>query len=147
MPIVVPLPPTANVAQTKGEAAIVREINRVRGAHGLHAVRSTPSLERLARAHSREMLRHDVLSHSSFNGLSFTARLSLAGRHRRYGETLAWAPNGSGANARVLVGLWMASAHHRAVLLDGSLRRVGVGRIAGAMGRQAGAAITADFSS
>jgi uncharacterized protein YkwD len=93
------------------------------------------------------MLKYDVLTHSSLDGSSFGARLQRAGKHRRYGETLAWAPKGSGTSARVVVKLWMGSAHHRAVLMDGSLRRIGVGRVSGAMGSQPGAAITADFSS
>jgi hypothetical protein len=41
----------------------------------------------------------------------------------------------------------MRSAPHRAVLMNGKLRRVGVGRVLGAMGAQRGNAITADFSS
>jgi uncharacterized protein YkwD len=147
MPVATPPPVYAVAAQTKAEAAIVREINRVRRTHHLRAVRMTRPLALVARKHSREMLQHDVLSHSSFDGSSFSTRLQRAGKHRQYGETLAWAPKGAGVNAKVLVRLWMGSAHHRAVLLNGTLRRVGVGRVAGAMGRQSGNAITADFSS
>ena len=64
----------------------------------------------------------------------------------RFGETLAWAPGRTG-RAGTIVGLWMNSAPHRAVLMDGSLRRVGVGRWFGSMGAQRGVAVTADFSS
>jgi uncharacterized protein YkwD len=147
MPVPPPPPAYAFVAQTKAETAIVREVNRVRRTHHLHSVRLSRPLSRVARKHSREMLQHDVLSHSSFDGSTFSSRLQRAGKHRRYGETLAWAPRGSGASAKVVVGLWMHSAHHRAVLLDGVLRRVGVGRVYGSMGKQAGNAITVDFSS
>jgi uncharacterized protein YkwD len=148
MPVAaLPPAPVATAAHTVAERAIVREINRVRRAHGLRGVRPTTALTRVARRHSRAMLRHDALSHSSFDGSSFSTRLRTAGAHRRYGETLAWAPDGAGVTARVLVKLWMGSAHHRAVLMDGTLRRVGVGRVLGAMGAQPGAAITADFSS
>jgi uncharacterized protein YkwD len=147
MPVLAVPPVPATAAQSQAERAIVREINRARRAHGLHGVRVSSGLERVAKAHSRKMLKYDVLTHSSLDGSSFGARLQRAGKHRRYGETLAWAPKGSGTSARVLVKLWMGSAHHRAVLLDGSLRRIGVGRVYGAMGSQPGAAITADFSS
>jgi uncharacterized protein YkwD len=149
MPAATPPPPPvyAYVAQTKAETAIVREVNRVRRAHHLRAVRLTTPLARVARRHSSQMLQHDVLSHSSFDGSTFTTRLKRAGKRRQYGETLAWAPAGSGTTAKVVVNLWMTSAHHRAVLLNGALRRVGVGRVHGAMGDQAGNAITADFSS
>jgi uncharacterized protein YkwD len=142
------LPPVpATAAQTSVEAAIVREINHVRRAHGLRGVRVSSGLARVAEAHSRKMLSRDVLTHSSLDGSSFGSRLGRAGQRRRYGETLAWAPDGSGTSARVLVRLWMNSAPHRAVLMDGALRRVGIGRVHGAMGGQRGAAITADFSS
>jgi uncharacterized protein YkwD len=145
----VPAVPPAHVAavQSQAERAIVREINRVRRAHGLRGVRISIGLARVAKAHSRKMLKANVLTHSSLDGSSFGTRLARAGKRRRYGETLAWAPNGSGTGARVVVSLWMHSAPHRAVLMDGSLRRIGVGRVYGAMGRQAGAAVTADFSS
>jgi uncharacterized protein YkwD len=146
MPVAV-APVIATAAQSRAQKAIVREVNRVRRAHGLRGVRVSAGLTRVARSHSRTMLEHDVLSHSSFDGVSFHARLQRAGHHRRYGETLAWAPRGSGTTARVLVRLWMRSAHHRAVLLDGGLHRIGVGRVYGAMGAQRGSAITADWSS
>jgi len=142
----VPPPPEATIAQTRAETAIVREINRMRRAHHLRGVRISTRLARVARHHSAAMLAQDVLTHSSFNGTSFSMRLANAGRHRRYGETLAWLPRGAGS-ARTLVRLWMGSSIHRRVLLDGSLRHVGVGRVYGAMGRQAGHAVTADFSS
>jgi uncharacterized protein YkwD len=146
MPVDTP-PVYAFAAQSKAETAIVREINRVRRAHHLRPVRLTRPLARVARKHSTEMLQHDELSHSSFDGSTFSSRLQHAGKHRQYGETLAWAPKGSGASGKIVVRLWMHSAHHRAVLLNGALRRVGVGRVFGAMGEQAGNAITADFSS
>lgn len=141
-----PPPPQATIAHSRAEVAIVREINRMRRAHHLRAVRMNRRLGRVARNHSIAMLSRDVLTHSSFNGRSFSTRLARAGKHRRYGETLAWLPRGSGS-ARVLVRLWMGSAIHRSVLLDGSLRRVGVGRVYGALGSERGHAVTADFSS
>jgi uncharacterized protein YkwD len=140
-------PPPAYAASTSAEIAIVREINRVRRAHHLRAVRLTAPLAKVARRHSSLMLKHDALTHSSFDGSSFSTRLQRAGKRRQYGETLAWAPSGSGVTARVLLRLWMRSAPHRAVMMNGNLRRVGVGRVYGSMGGQRGHAITADFSS
>ncbi|HEU4976215.1 MAG TPA: CAP domain-containing protein [Baekduia sp.] len=149
MPVPVPAtPPTAHVAkvQTHHERAIVRQINRMRHLHGLRRVHVDARLTRVARAHSLSMLRHDVLTHSSFDGSSFALRLRSTGVRPRVGETLAWAPRRSGS-AKTIVSLWMHSPAHRAVLLDGGMRRVGVGRWRGALGAQHGAAITADFSS
>jgi uncharacterized protein YkwD len=129
------------------EVAIVREINRVRRAHHVHTVKLSAPLAKVARRHSSLMLKYDALSHSSFDGSSFSTRLQRAGKRRTYGETLAWAPNGSGVTAKVLLTLWLKSGPHRAVLMNGKLRRVGVGRVYGTMGQQRGNAITADFSS
>ena len=142
------VPPPAYAASSRAEIAIVREINKVRRAHHLHTVKLTAPLARVARRHSSLMLKHDALTHSSFDGSSFSTRLARAGRHRQYGETLAWAPNGAHVTAKVLLKLWMGSAPHRAVLTNPKLRRVGVGRVYGSMGPAGrGNAITADFSS
>jgi uncharacterized protein YkwD len=143
----VDVPPIAYAASTKAEIAIVREINRVRRKHRLRAVKLTAPLATVARRHSTLMLKHDALTHSSFDGSSFSSRLQRAGKHRQYGETLAWAPDGAHVNAKRLLKLWLQSAPHRAVLMNGNLRRVGVGRVYGSMGQQRGNAITADFSS
>jgi uncharacterized protein YkwD len=142
-----PPPPTAYAARADVERAIVRQINRVRRSHGLRRVKLSVRLRRVARRHSRDMLRRDQLTHSASSGASVTARLSSAGKRRRYGEVLAWTPRGSGLGARRVVRMWMNSPTHRDVLLDGRLRRVGVGRVGGAMGRARGFAITADFTS
>ena len=147
MPVAVPPPPPAYVAASTAEIAIVREINRVRRAHRLRPVKLTAPLTRVARRHSSLMLKYDALSHSSFDGSSFSTRLQRAGKRRTYGETLAWAPDGSGVNAKSLLRLWLRSAPHRTVLMNGTLRRVGVGRVYGSLGAQRGNAITADFSS
>jgi uncharacterized protein YkwD len=147
MPILAVPPAHVAAVQSQAERAIVREINRMRRAHGLRAVRISSGLARVARSHSRKMLKANLLTHSSLDGSSFGTRLARAGKRRRYGETLAWAPNGSGTGAHMVVTLWMHSPPHRAVLMDSGLRRIGVGRVYGSMGRRRGAAITADFSS
>jgi uncharacterized protein YkwD len=140
-------PPPAYTASSSAEIAIVREINRIRRKNHLPTVKLTAPLAKVARRHSSLMLKHDALSHSSFDGSSFSTRLARAGKRRQYGETLAWAPSGSHVTAKVLLDLWLHSAPHRAVLMNGKLHRVGVGRVYGAMGKQRGNAITADFSS
>ena len=141
-------PPEAVIAQSRAETAIVREVNRVRRAHGLRRVRVAPGLAGAARSHSFAMLRHDRLSHESFDGSSFVGRLRRSvGRRHKYGETLAWAPAGSGAGARMIVRMWLGSPPHRRVVLNRTLRRIGVARVRGSMGGQRGHAITADFSS
>jgi uncharacterized protein YkwD len=147
VPVAAPVVAHTAAVSSKAEIAIVREINKIRRSHHLRTVKLTAPLAHVAKKHSREMLQHNALSHSSFDGQSFSTRLAAGGKRKQYGETLAWAPDGSHVSAKVLLRLWMNSAPHRAVLMNGRLRRVGVGRVRGAMGAQAGSAITADFSS
>lgn len=148
MPAAAPPPASvASITSSRAEVAIVREINRVRRAHHLKGVKLVAPLAKVARRHSSLMLKHDALTHSSFDGSSFSTRLAKAGKRKSYGETLAWAPDGSHVTAKALLKLWMTSGPHRHVILNGKLRRVGVGRVHGALGSQAGNAITADFSS
>lgn len=153
MPIAAPPPAppppavAASVRPTASESAIVQALNRIRRTHGLRRLRITGPLTDVARDHSADMLEHGVLSHSSFDGSSFSVRLQRAGRRTRYGETLAWVPDGADGTARSIVRMWMDSPSHRAIVLDGALRRVGVGRVTGAMGTEVGFAVTADFTS
>src|SRR3954452_12089182 len=77
-------PPPVYAASTSAEVAIVREINRVRRAHHLRRVKLKAPLGRVPRRHSSLMLKHDALTHSSFDGSSFSTRLKRAGKHRRY---------------------------------------------------------------
>jgi uncharacterized protein YkwD len=72
-------------------------------------------------------------------------------RVRRYtsaatvGETIAWLAGRAWATK--IVSMWMHSPPHRAELLSGSYRRVGVGKRTGNLGGQRGTMVTADFAS
>src|SRR5437762_3575611 len=60
-----------------------------------------------------------------------------------FGEDLAWGP----ASASWVVGAWLASPEHRAILLRPGFRRVGIGAFQGTFSGRAGAlVVTADFA-
>lgn len=118
-----------------GERALIRAINRQRSAHGLRAVRPHGGLTRAADAHSRDMLATNVFSHGAM-----AQRVRSYARLRRVGENLAWS---HGFRARTVVGMWMNSAPHRAVMLRRSYRYIGVGRRSG----HSICMVTADFGS
>ena len=122
-----------------GERAVVRAINRVRHAHGLRGLRSHRRLARAADAHTRSMLRADYFSHGAFS-----QRLRRYVSMRRIGETIAWTTR---CSARKVVRMWLNSPPHRAVLLSGGFRRIGVGRRKGRMGATRACMVTADFGS
>ena len=87
-------------------------------------------LVRSARAHSKAMLDADVFSHESPNGEAFDRRIRRFHVARQLGETIAWGSGSYGTPAGI-VGMWLKSPPHRAILLDRSFTRVGVGRAFG----------------
>src|SRR5690349_22001026 len=97
----------------RGEAAVVRAINRVRARHHLPRLSVNARLDRAADLHSLQMLRADRFAH----GL-FYARVRHFVPSRSVGETLAWVPRFRCRHRRVgqVVRMWMHSAPHRAVL-------------------------------
>lgn len=146
MPVAVPVTTAASApVADRAEQAIVHEVNRERHRFGLRRVRLTRSLDRAAARHSRLVLRMNRLTHDGTHGTPFAARIRRSVRFGGVGETLAWMPRGSGTGARTVVALWMRSPAHRATLLDPRYRRIGVGRLRGAMGSVGGVAVTADF--
>lgn len=134
LPLVVQ-PATAEAATpTRAERRVVAAINSERSERGLAALHFKTSLVRAARAHSSEMAKRDVLTHSCLKGWSVAQRLRYYGyKSSGYsswtvGETLAAAPAGTGfATPKVIVSLWMDSPGHREVLLTARFRDAGVG--------------------
>jgi uncharacterized protein YkwD len=129
--------------------ATLREINRVRAAHGVAALRADPRLARAARAHSRDMVARGYFAHRSPSGAGLVARVArtgwLRGRRRWHlAENLAW---GTGPLARPegVVAAWMDSPPHRRHLLDGRLRLAGIGVAPGTPFTPAGATYTAEL--
>ena len=137
MPLAAPVDVPAYAAANRAERAIVRLVNAERARYGLPRVRLSAALTRAAQAHSWNCLRYDSLSHTS-------GRITRA---RSSGEALAWSQRGAGSRARSVVNMWMRSAPHRAIVLNGKFRRIGVGRVRGRLGPTAGVMVTADFAS
>lgn len=134
--------PAAEAASARidsGERAVIRAINRARHAHGLRGLRANGRLARAANAHTLSMLRSNSFSHGAF-----ATRLRRYVSFRRIGETIAMT---SRCSARKVVRLWMNSPPHRAVLLSGTFRRVGIGRRRGDLGYGRSCVVTADFAS
>jgi uncharacterized protein YkwD len=136
------LAPAALASPTAGERELLTEMNRVRAAHGMPTLRVDTRLERVARAHSRDMLRRGYFAHGEFA----RRMTSFGARGRAVGENLGWGVGASGT-ARSIVEAWLASPPHRANLLRPGFRRIGVGRLVGSFAGYGGAAVvTADFA-
>jgi uncharacterized protein YkwD len=132
----------SDATASRQETAVLRELNRVRAQRGLAVLRLDGHLQRAAHAHTREMLATNEFSHGSFAARML--RFDVQGRVA--GENLAWGV-GSGGTAAGIVAAWLASPEHRANLLGGSYRRIGVGDLAGAvLGHGNARVVTADFA-
>ena len=143
-------PPTdaaAGSRMDRTERRIVKLINSYRAKHGRPRLRASGRLNRAADRHSREMVAHDFFAHPSRNGTAASTRVRRSSRARTVGENLAFIGAGERRAARRVVGMWIESPPHRAVLLNSSFRRIGVGRRGGDLGGSRGVAFTADFAS
>jgi uncharacterized protein YkwD len=116
-------PAGAHARPDRVEQAITGMVNYLRAANGLQALAYSGHLARVAGRHSRTMARRNTLVHSA-----------LSSRRGTRGQTLAWMPRGTRRIARRVVRAWMRSPSHRAALLSGHFRRIGVSRARGRSG-------------
>jgi uncharacterized protein YkwD len=134
----VALAPPVHAAPSFDEAVLMR-LNETRRAYGLRPVRQTLRLRWVARHHSTFLARARRLQHDSADGSSFARRIRRVARYRRAGETVAF-----GRTPRWIVRAWLESPAHRAIILDGRYRFVGIGAARGPAGRMM--YVTADFT-
>ena len=135
------------------QAALVRQMNALRAAHGLSRLRLSPALNAAAAAHSTQMARMGYFSHNSANGRSFSQRVASYYPARGYrswtvGENLVYGSPDLGA-ARALR-LWLASPPHRANLLNPGWHELGLSAVhatsaPGVYGGSPATIVTADF--
>ena len=125
---------------TSSEASLLQTMNAVRKSHGLRPLRVDFHLVSAARGHSSDMMRRQYFAHGAVAG-----RAVAAGAHGPlFGEDLAWA---TGITANWVVGAWLASPEHRAILLRPGFRRVGIGYAFGNfIGHGGAGVVTADFA-
>ncbi len=105
--------------------------NQERRTRGLPIFCVHPALQKAAKAHSKEMIDKDYFSHYSYNGESFSARLTRYGYNwSTCAENIGWG-TGSKGEPDYQFGLWMNSSGHRAHILDSRYREIGVGQAYG----------------
>jgi uncharacterized protein YkwD len=130
-PLATPSAPTKVERRAALEAAVVREVNRVRTARGLGPLRAVPALKTSARSHSQAMLSHGFFSHHSKDGTAFSERIRRYYTDSGYarwavGEALMASP-GRVVGAEAVVAAWLASPPHRAIVLSSTWRDAGIG--------------------
>jgi uncharacterized protein YkwD len=125
-------------------------VNAQRHRHGLRSLRSDRKLRKAAARHSSDMVRRDYFSHYSPGGGSIQTRIGGSGylrgaRSFLFGEVIGGG-TASGGSPKSVVRAWMHSGAHRAAILKGSFKDLGVGVARGFPGRGgSGATYTVDF--
>jgi uncharacterized protein YkwD len=129
------------------EYAVVVKVNAARAQYGLPPLRTDAGLTHAADVHSKDMARRHYYGHNTLNGRPWNLRIRHYVRAVVVGETLdmIWGGRGSHSDPTIVVRDWLRSPAHRAVILSGSLHRIGVARATKRHGRPA--FFTADFAS
>ena len=114
--------------------AAVCLINNRRTRRGLPRLRINNRLSKAAKWHTHDMVRRSYFGHVSQRGRDVVDRLYgaryLSGRISwAVGENLAWG-SGNLGTPRQIVRAWMNSPGHRANMLNGRFREIGIGVIA-----------------
>jgi uncharacterized protein YkwD len=140
--LLIPTTASAFTSVPAFRSALQRRINHFRAEYGRAPIHLNLKLEHSAQAHSNDMAIHHDFSHSSSNGTSWAARIRYYGyRGGWIGENLAV----GNVTARTVMAMWKASPPHRANLLNGHFRAVGIGAHSGKYAGRAAYYITSDF--
>jgi uncharacterized protein YkwD len=112
------------------EQGILREVNHVRVAHGLHPLALSRGLQAAAAFQTRALLAQGVFDHDSATSGAFGTRLRrfypVGGAHGwSVGENLLW--SSAGISAESAVKIWLESPGHRKIMLDPTWLEAGVG--------------------
>lgn len=120
---------------------------QTRAQYGLPLFCVHPRLVDAARAHSADMVAKNYFSHVSADGTNWDARIVSFGYTgaTALSENIAWGSGPYGEPATVMNN-WMNSSGHRATILNGGLREIGIGIASGYFQGYSGARVyTADF--
>lgn len=121
-----------NVTLKTTEKRMLDLHNKTRADRGLRKLCVHPALQKAARAHSVDMINRDYFSHNTKgSGKTFATRIKEAGyRYRTAGENIAGG-SGSLGSPDSIFKAWMKSSGHRANILNGKFREIGIGAAAG----------------
>jgi uncharacterized protein YkwD len=136
----------AQVASRRSQLVTLCLINRERARHGLRGLRLDPRLSAASLGHSRNMVRHRFFEHGNFVARIINARYVRPRTAWSLAENIAWGSGSLGTPGQI-VRAWMNSPGHRANILNGRFRDIGVGIALGAPagGVRDGATYTTDF--
>jgi len=134
--LLVATPALAATSLNRYEKQVLTLVNKQRVKRGLAKLRLNNKLIRAARAHSKDMGARQYMSHDSPapNAETWSSRLIRYGytkrgyRYWKAGENIAYGA-GLYSSPYSVVRQWMRSKAHRAVILTGKFRDIGVGAV------------------
>ena len=110
---------------------LVRLHNSQRAHHGLRHLRVSTALRRAARRHARDMVRRHYFGHVSRAGSDVVDRVAVTNYGHGAGfavqENLFWWSTRRSPSA--VLNAWLASAPHRANVMGGRWRQVGIAAV------------------
>lgn len=118
-------PATKPAAPSAPSGGVVQQTNWYRAQAGCGPVSPSGSLSAAAQGHVNDMAANGYFSHTSQDGRTFDQRIRAAGYSAPGGENLA---RGQTSVSQVMKE-WMASAGHRANIVNCSFRTIGVGQV------------------
>ncbi len=126
--------PTAGF-QPEVRRATLCLLNEERTQRGLDGLRSSDTLQTVAQSYAQHMVTGSFFDHVSPTGSMFVDRIKSseyldAGDGFYVGENLAWGA-GPRATPERIVSAWMDSPDHRANVLSGRFRDIGIGVVVG----------------
>lgn len=148
--------PGANVVPTaatltRARSAVLCLLNKERTSRGRRKLSENRALLLAARGHSVDMTRRHYFDHNTPEGVTPATRIVRKGYPRggsgwTVGENIAWG-GGPYATPASTVREWMHSPPHRANILLGRYRSIGIGIALGTPESASGATYTTDFGS
>jgi len=126
------------------QSATLCLLNQERRRYGLAPLHASEPLARIARGHSLAMVRGHFFAHGAFLGRIQSSGFLSGARSWAAGENIAWGGGRLSTPAAIVDG-WMHSPPHRANILNGGFRWIGVGVAVGTPNGGGGATYTTDF--
>ena len=119
--------PATDDAVRQYEKEVIRLVNEIRTANGLHELSENWELSRVARYKSQDMRDNHYFSHTSPTyGSPFEMMKAFGLSYRAAGENIAYGYR----TPQAVVNGWMNSSGHRANILNASYKQIGVGYVA-----------------
>jgi len=128
------------------KASTICLLNDIRRSHGLRPFKLNDKLSRASQRHTNAMTAHHFFAHGDFVGRIRNARYLKGVRGWTLGENIAWGSWDYATPASIVDG-WMHSPPHRANILRGQFKEIGIGISRGAPvgGQERAATYGTDF--